>query len=189
MLDSGEWWFDKTSLYGDSTNATIDADLLAPAFWLVKGSQIKITRTDDSNHTALLNTSTCLGFQTFRTKITGFGNFRNGAVWTSNQCLGSCNVGFGGQYATTVGFWKAECVGGQIQEKNKIGFWCDYDAGDGAVMMIGGGGSTCERADHGIGVTEAEAASFRETGQGEQDFGDTADGVKSTSYALNLWVK
>ena len=29
-------------------------------------------------------------------------------------------------------------------------------------MMIGGGGSGCNRADHGIGITETNAASFVE---------------------------
>ena len=30
-------------------------------------------------------------------------------------------------------------------------------------MMIGGGGSSCSRADHGIGITEANEASFDTT--------------------------
>ena len=30
----------------------------------------------------------------------------------------------------------------------------------------------CQQADHGIAITEAEEASFLETGQGEYDFGN-----------------
>ena len=39
--------------------------------------------------------------------------------------------------------------------------------------MIGGGGDRCQRADHGIGITETNRASFWDReGQGEHDFGD-----------------
>ena len=59
--------------------------------------------------------------------------------------------------------------------------------------MIGGGGSSCERGDHGIGITEANAASFVEDGrsQTEYDFGFEArtGSLPSSSYALNLWVR
>ena len=60
-------------------------------------------------------------------------------------------------------------------------------------MMIGGGGRECARADHGIGITEANAASFNDPDRGlyEYDFG--YDAVKSTipskSYSLNLWIR
>ena len=50
-------------------------------------------------------------------------------------------------------------------------------------MMIGGGGSGCNRADHGIGITEANAASFAYST--EQDFGYIAE----ASYSLNLWIR
>ena len=53
-------------------------------------------------------------------------------------------------------------------------------------MMIGGGGDRCKRADHGIGVTEANEAQFG-TGISEGDFGD--DGSFPKSYSLNLWIK
>ena len=49
---------------------------------------------------------------------------------------------------------QAECSG-DIQSANNIGFWCDWQDSDGAVMMIGGGGSSCSGADHGIGITKA----------------------------------
>ena len=60
-------------------------------------------------------------------------------------------------------------------------------------MMIGGGGTKCQRADHGIAITEEEEAAFQEdNNQGECDFGNeaTRGGVQCTSsYSLNLWIK
>ena len=51
--------------------------MLSPAFWLVGGREFKIPRSDDPEHTALLQTTgDCLGGQTFRAKITSYGNFR-----------------------------------------------------------------------------------------------------------------
>ena len=55
------------------------------------------------------------------------------------------------------------------------------------MMMIGGGGSSCRRADHGIGVTEANSLSLAKLE--EKDFGsETFDNLFKT-YSLNLWVK
>ena len=60
-------------------------------------------------------------------------------------------------------------------------------------MMIGGGGSNCNRADHGIGITETNEASFVEIGGSstEYDFGyDAVTGNAPTqSYSLNLWIR
>ena len=60
-------------------------------------------------------------------------------------------------------------------------------------MMIGGGGSSCARADHGIGITETGAASFVAVGRSETeyDFGYDADtrNTPSLSYSLNLWIR
>ena len=103
----------------------------------------------------------------------------------SDRCLGSCNVQYGGQYKSTDGFQQASC-NGNIQSALKIGFWCDWDSGDGSVMMIGGGGSNCLRADHGIGITEDNEASF-EYGSREHDFGQ--DETVTESYSLNLWIR
>ncbi|KAL9962511.1 hypothetical protein ACROYT_G031616 [Oculina patagonica] len=90
------------------------------------------------------------------------------------------------------GFQQAECSG-YIQSANKIGFWCDWDVGDGSVMMIDGGGNACARADHGIGITETNEASFVEEGgiQTEYDFGYNAktESTQSQSYSLNLWIR
>ena len=63
-------------------------------------------------------------------------------------------------------------------------------------MMIGGGGNNCNRADHGIGITETNSASFAAQGSGqpEYDFGyNPAEGgdnsFSSQSYSLNLWIR
>ena len=61
-------------------------------------------------------------------------------------------------------------------------------------MMIGGGGtSKCMRADHGIGITEKNAASFVDLGttESEYDFGYDANtnNAPSQSYSLNLWIR
>ena len=81
MEDSGEWWYDKISGDGDISNTSVNADMFSPAFWLVRGREFKITRSDDGQHTALLQTTgDCLGGKTFRSKITSYGYFRNGTV-------------------------------------------------------------------------------------------------------------
>ena len=186
MDDTGDWWYDKNVAFGETSDPSVNADMISSAFWLVGGSEFKITRSDDSQHTPLLQTTgQCLGGQTFRAKVTSYGNFRNGAVWASDQCLGNCAVQYSGQYQTTDGFQQAECSG-NIQSSNAIGFWCDWGGGDGAVLMIGGGGS-CSRADHGIGITEANEASFVYGASGETDFGSNG-GSGTGAYSLNLWV-
>ena len=192
MRDDGLWWYDQQVAMGTTTDSSINSDMISPAFWLVSGREFKITRSDDPSHTPLLQTTgNCLAGQTFRSKITSYGDFRNGNVWANNQCLGSCAVQYGGQYKSTDGFQQAEC-GGHIQSANNIGFWCNWDDGDGAVMMIGGGGRSCARADHGIGVTEANVASFVKFSQEqtEYDFGYDARSYSppSQSYSLNLWT-
>ena len=69
MEDSGEWWYDKTVGVGDISNTSVNEDMLSPAFWSVRGRQFKITRSDDPQHTALLQTTgDCLGGKTFRRK-------------------------------------------------------------------------------------------------------------------------
>ena len=188
MEDSGEWWYDKSVGVGDISNTSVNADMLSPAFWSVRGRQFKITRSDDPEHTALLQTTgDCLGGKTFRAKITSYGNFRNGRVWASDDCQENCNVQYGGQFQTTDGFGQATCSG-SLQKATQVGFWCDWGDGDGAVLMIGGGGKDCQRADHGIGITEADKASFSSGGKGEYDFGDGRASARSKTYSLNLWI-
>ena len=61
-----------------------------------------------------------------------------------------------GQCRLTAKFQQAGCSS-DIQSANKIGFWCDWDGGDGSVMMIGGR-PRVSTADHGIGITETDQA-------------------------------
>ena len=124
--------------------------------------------------------------QTFRSKIASYGNFATD-VWAYDQCLGSCPVVYGGQYQTTAGFAQSSCSS-NIQTSGFIGFWCDWDDGDGAVIMIGGGGNVCFRADHGIGITEIDEASFGGF-ESRYDFGHDADYAQSSTYSLNLWIR
>ncbi|XP_074607187.1 uncharacterized protein LOC141860101 isoform X3 [Acropora palmata] len=190
MKDSGEWWYNKSVGVGDIADPSVNTDMLSPAFWLVRGLEFKITRSDDPQHTPLLRTTgSCLGGQTLRQKMESYGNFRSGAVWASDDCQGNCNVQYGGQFQTTDGFGQATC-NGSIQSAAQVGFWCDWSGGDGAVLMIGGGGSSCNRADHGIAITEADAASFRDSRQGEHDFGNdgSAGRANAKAYSLNLWI-
>ncbi len=188
MLDSGEWWYDKLTPAGDPTSRSLNADMISLAFWLVSGSELKIGRSDNADDAHLLMTNNnCLNSQTFRAFITAFGDFRNGAVWGADSVAGTCTATLGNNYAATGGFAQATCSS-DIGAANSISFWADWSSGDGAVMMIGGGGTSCNRADHGIGITEANSASFNDTGAGEFDFGDNATSGP-TGYALNLFVR
>ena len=193
MNDKGDWWYDRLTAVGATIDPSVNADMISPGFWLTKGTELKITRSDDPFHTPLLETTgNCLGGQTFRTKITSYGNFRNGRVWSNYKCLGSCRVQYGGEYKTTDGFQKVHC-NGNIQSRSKIGFWCHYSY-DGSVMMIGGGGIRCSYTDHGIGITQTDKASFVENGGGETeyDFGynaHTGSSSISSAYSLNLWIR
>ena len=165
--------------------------MISPAFWLVSGSEFRITRSDDSSHTPLLQTTgNCLGGQTFRSKITSYGDFRKGKNWSKQRCLGSCMVEYGGQYKITDGFGQAGCSS-DIQSSNNIGFWCSYRTYGpvlNSIMMIGGGGRGCAHADHGIGITHP-----LKRGPGTKyDFGNTVRPYSSTpsqSYSLNLWIR
>jgi hypothetical protein len=65
--DSNHWiadasfWYDRTAQYGDVGNPHDNMDMISPTFWEKKGSEIKITRSDDASNTALLQTtSNCL---------------------------------------------------------------------------------------------------------------------------------
>jgi hypothetical protein len=188
---NGSFWYDKQTPYGEFSIPSHTTDMISPAFWNVKGDEFKITRSDDSSHKALLQTtSSCLQGVPFRSKITSYGIFHNGTEWASNQCLGKCEVIYntGGQYNTTAGFGKHDCSS-DLQSGNYIGFWCNWKL-DSAVMMIGGGGEDCNRADHGIGITERNSAMFG----GEEDyydFGDIDNYISNapSSYSLNLWVR
>ena len=186
---SGKFWYDRKNALGKTTSPSKNTDMMSPAIWVVSGREFKITRSDDPDHTPLLQTTgNCLAGQTFRSKITAYGEFKKGSVWARGQCLGNCTVQYGGQYKSTDGFQQAECSG-DIQSANNIGFWCGY-GGNGSVMMIGGGGSSCAGADHGIGITYG--ASFVPDWQAVNayDFGYNANLTTkpSQAYALNLWI-
>ena len=190
MKNSGDWWYDKSVGVGDLADPSVNADMLSPAFWLVRGREFKITRSDDPQHTALLQTTgDCLGGKTFRAKITSHGNFRNDIVWAKNDCQGNCNVQYGGQFQTSGGFGRATC-NGSLQNATQVGFWCDWNNGKGAVLMIGGGGTDYKNADHGIGITKAKQASFLTKKKLERDFGNGAwySAKITKTYSLNLWV-
>ena len=59
--DDGSFWYDKLTPYGDENNPSSNKDMISAAFWEIKGHEIKITRSDDPTHTALLQTtSNCL---------------------------------------------------------------------------------------------------------------------------------
>ena len=189
MRDDAYWWYDTQSSQGSPTSTSSNYDMISEAFWRVGVSEIKITRSDDSSHTALLRTYTnCLGGNTFRGFLSSYGRFTYRNVWSNDQCLGSCPVHYGGSYSSTDGFNQAHCSS-NIQSSSRIGFWCQWGGGDGSVMMFGGGGSGCSRADHGIGITEGNYGGFDDHGDGEYDFGENADYLSSTSYSLNLWIR
>ena len=193
MNDTGHLWYDQKVAMGTTTSPLLNTDMISPAFWLTSGKEFKITRSDNPSQTPLLQTTgNLMAGQTFRSKITSYGDFRNGKVWASDQCLGSCTVQYGGQYKSTDAFQQTECSR-NLQIANNIGFWCDWNDGDGSVIMIGGGGSSCSRADHGIGITEASAASLddHEYFGTEYDFGYDAETetAPSQSYSLNLWIR
>ena len=125
MCDDGLWSYDQNVAIGKTTNPFINVDMISPVFWLISGREFTITRSDGPSHTPLLQTTgNCLTGQTFRSKITSYGDFKNGVVWASDQCLESCTVQYGGQYKSTDGFQLAECSG-DLQTANKIGMWCD----------------------------------------------------------------
>ena len=182
--------------FGATVDPSYNEDMISETFWTTTGNEIKLTRSDDPTHTALLETTNnCLKGNTFRQFITSFGNFRNGAVWSSDKCLGSCSVKYGGQYQATRGFEMHSCSG-SIQSSNYIGFWCDW-GNDASIMMIGGGGFACDRADHGVALTEDSPPRFGLTKSiTTLEFGYDADNSQSyeeseieLSYSLNLWVR
>ena len=197
MKDSGEYWYDRTSADGQTTDPANNTDMISPAFWLVNGTEFKITRSDDPSHTALLHTTGgCLGGQTFRSKMTSYGDFRDGKVWVrGDSCRGNCDVVYGGQFSATQGFIAAQCDAGTFQVRSKVGFWCCASRTS-AVLLIGGAsGPACAFTSRGLGVTNADEGSFthdqhegfRSEHESEYDFGDTASSKKFVmpAYSLN----
>ena len=190
MNDSGYWWYDRTEAVGETTDPSSNTDMISPAFWSVGGIELKITRSDDPQHIPLLETAdSCLSGQTFRSKITDYGDFRNGATWSNPVCLGDCEAQYGGQYESTDGFQQATCESG-LQTSYKLSFWCSWGE-SASVIMIGGGGPGCSNAGHGIGVTAGIKASFQIIGYNrhEHDFGNVAQDSRALNYSLNVWIR
>ena len=171
-IDSGSYWYSRTSEVGSTTSRSANTDALSQAFWTVKAQEFKITRTDRSNDEGLLRTTgNCLGGKTFRDKIKSMGTYLTGA-WSSDAVRGTCNATLK-NYSGTYGFNYATCSS-SIGKANSVSFFADWSSGDGAVMMIGGGGNSCNRADHGIAVTEGNDAQFGSSCSGctsRKDFG------------------
>lgn len=192
-IDSATYWYDQTTEVGTPTSVTANADALSKAFFTAKASELRLSRSDGSTQAYLLKSKgTCLGGKTFRDKITGLGTYKTGA-WATDQVRATCDADLGGSYASTAGFYYATCTS-NIGKSSSISFFADWDAGDGAVLMIGGGGNGCNRADHGIAVTEANEAQFGSTCtdgcSSRYDFADDAGSSTAvSSYALNLWVR
>jgi hypothetical protein len=188
MQDTGDWWYDRVSPSGDPTRADVNADMISPAFWRLHATELKITRSDKGDGHLLMTTQTCLASNTFRAFVTGFGDFRTQS-WAQNRALSTCPAQLGGSWTVTQGFHFAQCAGA-IDAKNGISFWA-HVGGKASVMLIGGAGSNCTEADHGIGITVANGATFGGSGDnGEADFGDYAYELnREKGYALNLFVR
>eukprot|EP00795_Rhopilema_esculentum_P006803 gene6803-12392_t len=187
MQSSGSFWYDQGS-HGSTTSPSTNADMINRAFFDVAGNDIKLSRSDSSTHSPLLYGGNCVSSAvTFRDKMSSYGNFRNNAAWlpTNDGCRGSCTISYG-RVSGVAGFSQYSCSG-DLKPSHTLGFWC-YSSGDGAVLMIGGGGSACGRADHGIGITEADTPVFADSTP-NYDFGDDADSSQTTTYALNLWIR
>ena len=178
--DSKNWrrsaFWRTTEVAMGTTNPVTNADMISPAFWLVSGSELKVTLSNDSSHSPLLQTTDdCLGGQTFRSKMES-----SGYGYVPDKCLGNCSVQYGGQYKSIEGFQQAGCRG-EIQSANNIGFLCysSWDVVYSSMIMIGGGGKNCSHVDHGLSIR---------AGSLSLDFGDINLYKASHSYALNLWV-
>lgn len=72
---SGKLWY-KDETFGNSNSSSENSDMINLAFALVNGTDIKVSRSDDNNHTALLLAEGCLNDTSIRKKIASYGNFR-----------------------------------------------------------------------------------------------------------------
>ena len=89
--------------------------------------------------------------------------------------------------SSVAGFSQYNCTS-DLQSANHVSFWCHYSAGDGAAIMIGGGGTSCGGSGHGIAITKADIPQFSSR-HSQYDFGDDASRSQTSSYALNLWIR
>ncbi len=192
MSDAGEWWYDRWESGGEPTRRDVNADAISQAFWEVRGDELKLSRSDNPDNAHLLmTTEDCLQSSSFRFHITRFGDFRTDS-WATNEAQGTCKADFGNNFAETAGFSQVGCQLADIGNPLGMSFWAHWQS-DAAVIMIGGGGDNCDSADHGIGITDTNEATFV-TPKGthsEADLGDSAfhAGMPMTDYALNLFVR
>ena len=77
MHESGDIWY-SLQQYGHVTSSSDNNDMVrsSQAFSKVSGDDIKVTRSDDHGHTALLLAAGCLTGKSMRQKIVSFGDFR-----------------------------------------------------------------------------------------------------------------
>ena len=75
MRPSLEFWYSKDS-YGKTTLTSHNGDMVNLAFSMVSGDDIKVSRSDDNSHTALLLAPKCVGDISMRSKIVAYGDFR-----------------------------------------------------------------------------------------------------------------
>ena len=75
VSSSGAFWY-TNEIHGEVSSSKHNSDMINLAFAVVKGNDIKVSRSDDSDHTALLLASDCLKNKSLRKKITSFGDFR-----------------------------------------------------------------------------------------------------------------
>jgi len=57
MNDTSYWWYDQQVAMGATYSPSINADMISAAFQLVSGREFKITRSDNPNHSPLLQTT------------------------------------------------------------------------------------------------------------------------------------
>lgn len=75
MEASGNFWYQIES-YGNDTSTSSNADMVSKAFSKIAGYDLKLTRSDDNGHVALMSATGCMGGQSLRTKVASYGDFR-----------------------------------------------------------------------------------------------------------------
>ena len=180
------WWWPGWWHENKATDPTGNKDMISPAFWLVSGNELMITRSDDPHVALLQTTDDCLGGQTLRNKVYKGSDPKH---FNYIKCKkNTCAVTYGGMYKATQGFAQANS-----NECSQIGFDCfkghtSNTNKNSAMMMIGAGGADrCSEADHGIGIKRGFITSTRY--EWHMDFGDKANGSPTGNYSLNLWLR
>ena len=179
-------WWQKNK----ATDPSENKDMISPAFWLVSGNELMITRSDDPHVALLQTTDDCLGGQTLRNKAyTG----HDQKDFKYIKCRkNTCNARYGGMYKATQGFAQANS-----NECSQIGFncfkWHTINTNrNRAMMTIGAGGADrCSEADHGIGIKRGIdfINSTHHKWSMRMDFGDKTNGSSTGNYSLNLWLR